>query len=81
MSTFGGVGAGGNPPAKFYSSRREQGGGYGQVTILADGGSGGGGGSASARCQRALAYSAVGDQPDRLPGGCAARIQWREVLQ
>ena len=81
MSTFGGSGSSGNPPVKFYSSRREQGGGYGQVTILADGGSGGGGNGASARCQRALAYSSVGDQPDRLPGGCAARIQWREVLQ
>ena len=87
MSTFGATGGGGNPPAKYYSSRREQGGGYGQVTILADGGSGGvsvkpgGGGGASPSCLRALAYSAVGDQPDRLPGGCATRIQWREVLQ
>ena len=82
MSTFGGSGINGNPPTKFYSSRREQAGGYGQVTILADGGASGGvNGAATTRCQRALAYSAVGDQPDRLPGGCAARIQWREVLQ
>ena len=79
MSTFGGVGAGGNPAAKFYSSVKEQGDGYGQITILADGADPERG--ASSRCQRALAYSSVGDQPDRLPGGCAARIQWREVLQ
>ncbi len=72
--------------AKYYSSRRESAGGYGQKTILASGTTLGGEpgqpplpGSTTA-CNRALAYSSLGDQPDRLPGGCASRIQWREAL-
>jgi type IV pilus assembly protein PilY1 len=84
MSSFSYSGSGGSPPSKFYSSRRENPGGYGQVTILAQGTTNGGGAGettlSNASCNRALAYSSVGDQPDRLPGGCASRIQWREAL-
>jgi type IV pilus assembly protein PilY1 len=79
MSSFSyPAGGGGAPASKYFSSRRETAGGYGQVTILAGGGPPAV--TASGPCNRALAYSAVGDQPDRLPGGCASRIQWREAL-
>ncbi len=84
MSNFNLPSPSGITAAKFYSSRRENPGGYGQVTILGQGTTNGGGSGdtsvSNASCNRALAYSSVGDQPDRLPGGCAARIQWREAL-
>jgi type IV pilus assembly protein PilY1 len=76
MSSFSYTGSPGNPASKYYASRRETPGGYGQVTILAQGSKE----FSLSACNRALAYSSFGDQPDRLPGGCASRIQWRETL-